>query len=441
MHTVVELIKKKRDGGTLNVEEIGWLVQGFTQGDIPDYQFSALLMAIVWRGMDAQETADLTLAMAHSGEQLAVRETISPVVDKHSTGGVGDKVTLAAVPLVAACGLPVAKMTGRGLGHTGGTVDKLESINGFRISLSREEFWSILRAHHLVLSGQSNDLAPADGKIYALRDVTGTVDSIPLIAASVMSKKLAIGASHLLLDVKVGSGAFMKTLPDAEQLAQTMVEIGTRAGVQTIAVITDMSQPLGRAVGNALELVEAIQVLQGKGPADVTALCHHEAATLLTMTGLAATREDAETSVQQAISSGAALNTLAAVVAAQGGDPRQIHDPSLLPTAPVKIPLAAPRAGYIGGIDAERVGLATMKLGAGRFKKGDPIDHATGLLLNAKVGDHVQAGQPLLEIHARTEAQAQAIQTELLSTYQWSDTPVSPGPLIYSEITRESPTH
>jgi pyrimidine-nucleoside phosphorylase len=432
----VELIKKKRDGGTLSAEEIEWLVQGFTQGEIPDYQFSALLMAIVWRGMDAQETADLTLAMARTGEQLAVRQALSPVVDKHSTGGVGDKLTLAVAPLAAACGLPVAKMTGRGLGHTGGTVDKLESISGFRAALSREEFWAILRAHQLVLAGQSNDLAPADGKMYALRDVTGTVDSIPLIAASVMSKKLAIGASHLLLDVKVGSGAFMKTLPDAELLAQTMVEIGTRAGVQTAAVITAMDQPLGLAVGNALELVEAIHVLQGKGPADVTALCHHEAATLLTMTGLAANHEAAESSVRQAISSGAALEKLAAVVEAQGGDTRQVLDPALLPTASLRIPLPAPRAGYIAGIDAERVGLASMKLGAGRFKKGDPIDHAAGLLFSAKVGDHVEEGQPLLEIHARSQEQAEAIQAELRSTYRWSDTPVSPGPLIYREITR-----
>jgi pyrimidine-nucleoside phosphorylase len=430
----VELIKKKRNGEALSAEEIDWLVQGFTRGEIPDYQFSALLMAIVWRGMDAQETAELTLAMARSGEQLNVRQAISPVVDKHSTGGVGDKVTLAVAPLVAACGLPVAKMTGRGLGHTGGTVDKLESITGFRAALSREEFWSILRAHQLVLSGQSSDLAPADGKMYALRDVTGTVESIPLIASSVMSKKLAIGASHLLLDVKVGSGAFMKTLPDAEALAQAMVEIGAHAGVHTAAVISAMDQPLGRAVGNALELAEAIHVLQGTGPADVTTLCYHEAETLLTMTGIAASREAAETSVRQAISSGAALATLAAVIAAQGGDARQVQDPGLLPAAPVRVPLPAPRAGYIARIDAERVGLATMKLGAGRFKKGDPIDHATGLLLHAKVGDHVEAGQPLLEMHARSEAQAQAIQAELLSAYQWSDAPVSPGPLIYREI-------
>ncbi len=432
----VELIKQKRDGRPLSAEEIEWLVQGFTQGSIPDYQFSALLMAIVWRGMNAQETTHLTLAMARSGEQLEVRQTISPVVDKHSTGGVGDKVTLAVAPLVAACGLPVAKMTGRGLGHTGGTVDKLESLSGFRAALSREEFWAILRAHQLVLAGQSNDLAPADGKMYALRDVTGTVDSIPLIAASVMSKKLAIGASHLLLDVKVGSGAFMKTLPDAERLAQTMVEIGTRAGVQTVAVISAMDQPLGRAVGNALELAEAIQVLQGKGPADVTSLCHHEAATLLKMTGHAPSQADAEARVRQAITSGTALDKLAAVVAAQGGDARQVQDPTLLPAAPVRLPLPAPRAGYIARIDAERIGLAAMKLGAGRFKKGDPIDHATGLLLYAKIGDQVDAGQPLLEIHARSQAQARAIQTELLSAYQWSDAAVSSGPLIYSEISR-----
>jgi pyrimidine-nucleoside phosphorylase len=431
----VELIKKKRDGKVLSTAEIEWLVQAFTQGEIPDYQFSALLMAIVWRGMDAQETADLTLAMARSGEQLEVRRAISPAVDKHSTGGVGDKVTLAVAPLVAACGLPVAKMTGRGLGHTGGTVDKLESISGFRAALSREDFWAILRAHQLVLAGQSNDLAPADGKMYALRDVTGTVESIPLIAASVMSKKLAIGASHLLLDVKVGSGAFMKTLPVAEILARTMVEIGTRAGVQTAAVISAMDQPLGQAVGNALELAEAIHILQGKGPADVTALCHHEAATLLEMTGLAPDREAAEAAVRQVISSGAALEKLAAVVAAQGGDARQVQDPTLLPAAPVRMPLPAPRAGYIAGIDAERVGLATMKLGAGRFKKGDPIDHATGLLLYAKIGDQVEAGQPLLEIHTRSQEQGQAIQAELLSAYQWSDAPVSPGPLIYSQIT------
>ncbi|HEU5199785.1 MAG TPA: thymidine phosphorylase [Ktedonobacterales bacterium] len=434
MVSVVELITKKREGGELSAGEIDWLVQGFTRGDIPDYQFSALLMAIVWRGMNARETTDLTLAMANSGGQLNIRQSLSPAVDKHSTGGVGDKVTLAVAPLVAACGLPVAKMSGRGLGHTGGTIDKLESISGFRTSLSQDEFWSILRAHHLVIAGQSSDLAPADGKMYALRDVTGTVDSIPLIASSIMSKKLAIGASHLLLDVKVGSGAFMKTLPDAETLAHTMVEIGNRAGVRTAAVISAMDQPLGRAVGNALELAEAIHILQGKGPADVTTLCHHEAATLLQMTGLAANAAEAETQVLHAINSGAALARFAAVVRAQGGDPRQVEAPDLLPTAPVRFPLLAPQTGYIAHINAEQIGLATMKLGAGRFKKGDPIDHATGLILNTRVGDHIEVGQPMLEIHARSKEQATAIQEELLNAYQWSEAPVSPGPLIYSEM-------
>ncbi|HEV2579976.1 MAG TPA: thymidine phosphorylase, partial [Ktedonobacteraceae bacterium] len=314
---IVELIRKKRDGGVLSAAEIEWLVEQYTRENIPDYQMSAWLMAVYWRGMNARETSDLTLAMARSGEQLHVREVISPVVDKHSTGGVGDKVTLAVAPLVAACGVAVGKMTGRGLGHTGGTVDKLESIQGFRSAISRDEFMRILTAHHIVLAGQSNDLAPADGKMYALRDVTGTVESIPLIAASIMSKKLAIGASHLLLDVKVGSGAFMKSLDQARALAQVMVDIGQLAGVHTVASITSMEQPLGRAVGNALEMAEAIAILHGEGPPDVSELCYHEAAELLTMTGSA--QDDAMRRVEQAVRSGSALAKLAEVIAAQGG--------------------------------------------------------------------------------------------------------------------------
>ena len=281
----VELIRKKRDGHALSTAEIEWLVEQYTHEQVPDYQMSAWLMAVYWRGMDARETSDLTLAMADSGEELHVRDTISPVVDKHSTGGVGDKVTLAVAPLVAACGVAVGKMTGRGLGHTGGTIDKLESVQGFRSALSRAEFMDVLTQHSLVLAGQSNDLAPADGKMYALRDVTGTIESIPLIAASIMSKKLAVGASHLLLDVKVGSGAFMKTLERARELAQTMVDIGRLAGLYTVAAITAMDQPLGRAIGNALEMVEAIAILHGEGPPDVSELCYHEAAELLMMTG------------------------------------------------------------------------------------------------------------------------------------------------------------
>src|SRR6266702_2358579 len=281
----VDLIRKKLDGNPLTTEEVDWFISDYMHDHIPDYQMSAWLMAVYRRGMDARETSDLTLAMARSGEQLHVRDTISPVVDKHSTGGVGDKVTLAVAPLVAACGVAVGKMTGRGLGHTGGTVDKLESVRGFRSALSREEFMHILTQHSIVLAGQSSDLAPADGKMYALRDVTGTIESIPLIAASIMSKKLAIGASHLLLDVKAGSGAFMKTVERARELAQAMVDIGRLAGLHTVAAITAMDQPLGRAIGNALEMAEAIAILHGNGPHDVSELCYHEAAELLVMTG------------------------------------------------------------------------------------------------------------------------------------------------------------
>jgi pyrimidine-nucleoside phosphorylase len=430
----VELIRKKRDGEILSTAEINWLVDQYTRELIPDYQMSALLMSIYWRGMDARETSDLTLAMAHSGEELHVRDSISPVVDKHSTGGVGDKVTLAVAPLVAACGVAVGKMTGRGLGHTGGTVDKLESVTGFRPTLSREEFMRILTQHRIVLAGQSDDLAPADGKMYALRDVTGTIESIPLIAASIMSKKLAIGASHLLLDVKVGSGAFMKHVEQARELAQTMVDIGRLAGLHTVAAITSMNQPLGCAIGNALEMAEAISILRGEGPEDVSELCFHEAAELLVMTGAMATMSEAEERVHDVIHSGAAVAKLAEVIAAQGGDPKQIEQPGLLPKAPVRTMLFAPRSGYIAGIEAEQVGLASMRLGAGRFKKGEHIDHRTGFILQAKMGQYRQAGEPLVEIHARSESEAQDIQETVLACFTWSDAPVTVSPLIYDTV-------
>ncbi len=433
MH-VVDLIRKKRDGCRLSSAEIDWLVEQYTRERIPDYQMSAWLMSVYWRGMDARETSDLTLAMARSGEELHVRDVISPVIDKHSTGGVGDKVTLAVAPLVAACGVAVGKMTGRGLGHTGGTVDKLESITGFRAALSRDEFMRILTEHNIVLAGQSNELAPADGKMYALRDVTGTIESIPLIAASIMSKKIAIGASHLLLDVKVGSGAFMKDIEQARALAHAMVDIGQLAGLHTIAAITAMEQPLGHAVGNALEMAEAIAILRGEGPPDVSELCYHEACELLVMTGRARTMDEAEQRVERAVHSGAAVAKLAEVIAAQGGDARQVEQPALLPTAPVRTMLAAPRSGYIASIEAEQVGLASMRLGAGRFKKGDPVDHRTGFILHAKIGDSLRAGDPLIEIHARTQTEADAVCGDLLACYQWSETPVTPGPLIYDTI-------
>ncbi|HET9999290.1 MAG TPA: thymidine phosphorylase [Ktedonobacteraceae bacterium] len=431
---IVELIRKKRDGHTLSTAEIDWLIQNYTQDRIPDYQMSAWAMAVFWRGMDARETSDLTLAMAHSGEELHARDIISPVVDKHSTGGVGDKVTLAVAPLVAACGVAVGKMTGRGLGHTGGTVDKLESVRGFRSSLTREEFTSILTRHHIVLAGQSHDLAPADGKMYALRDVTGTVESLPLIAASIMSKKLAVGASHLLLDVKVGSGAFMKTLEQARALAETMVNIGRLAGLHTVATITSMEQPLGHAIGNALEMAEAIAILRGEGPQNVSDLCYHEASELLVMTGAARSFSEAEKKVETAIHSGAAVAKLAEVIAAQEGDARQIEQPELLPSAPVRVMLAAPRSGYISAIEAEQVGLASMHLGAGRFKKSEQIDHRTGFILQAKVGDYRKAGDPLVEIHARSQSEAEAIREPLLACYTWSDTPVAVPPLLLDTI-------
>src|SRR6059058_477145 len=300
---IVELIRKKRDGHSLSTAEIDWLIDQYAKENIPDYQMSAWLMAVYWRGMNARETSDLTLAMARSGQELHVRDTIAPVVDKHSTGGVGDKVTLAVAPLVAACGVAVGKMSGRGLGHTGGTVDKLESVAGFRASLSREEFLRILTQHGIVLASQSNDLAPADAKMYALRDVTGTIESMPLIAASIMSKKLAIGASHLLLDVKLGSGAFMKSVEQARELARTMVNIGRLAGLHTVAAITSMDQPLGHAIGNALEMAEAIAILHCRGPQDVSDLCCHEAAELLVMAGTASSMSEAERRVEHAVRS------------------------------------------------------------------------------------------------------------------------------------------
>lgn len=431
---VVELIRKKRDGGTLSTAEVQWFIQQHTAGQITDYQAAAWLMAVYWRGMDAQETTDLTLAMAASGEQLHVRATISPVVDKHSTGGVGDKVTLAVVPLVAACGVAVSKMSGRGLGHTGGTIDKLESVGGLRTSLSSTEFMDILLKHHLVLAGQSSELAPSDGKLYALRDVTATVESIPLIAASIMSKKLAIGASHLLLDVKVGSGAFVKDVESARTLARTMVEIGRLAGLHTVATITSMEQPLGRAVGNALELAEAIAILRGEGPQEVSELCYHEAAELLCMTGTASNMDEARERVQRAVTSGAGLAKLAEVIAAQGGNPEQIERPELLPVAPVRHLLHAQRSGYIAAIAAEKIGRASMRLGAGRVQKSDPIDHRTGFLLQAGVGAYLQAGDPLIEIHARSEDEALAVQRELQACYSWSDEPVVAGPLIWETL-------
>ena len=432
--SMVALIRRKRDGGALAASEIDWLIEAFTRDEIPDYQMAALLMAVVWRGMSEDETVALTLAMARSGKQLRLRERFGRVADKHSTGGVGDKMTLVVAPVVAACGLPVAKMAGRGLGHTGGTIDKLESIPGMRTELSADEFVALVERHGLALAAQSSELAPADGKLYALRDVTATVESIPLIAASIMSKKLAVGPSDLLLDVKVGRGAFMRTEDDARKLAELMVRIGRAAGIRTTATLTAMDQPLGWAVGNALEVAEAVEALRGEGPPDVMALCLHESALLLRSAGMVETLAEGEARAKGVIESGAALDKLAEVVAAQGGDATIIHDLNQLPRALVVRVVSAPRAGWVASWEADEVGAVAMALGAGRAHKGDAVAPEVGLRLRATAGHRIGVGEPLVEIHARSDDDAAVAERRLLAACAWSDAPVAAPPLMLGEI-------
>ncbi len=432
--SMVRTIERTRQGEPLGVETVETLIAGFTQGAIPDYQMAAWLMAVLWRGLATDDLTTLTMAMARSGDMLNLSPIGRPVADKHSTGGVGDKTTLVVAPIVAACGVPVAKMSGRGLGHTGGTVDKLESIPGFNPELTVARFMDVLRQCGLVIAGQSADLAPADGKLYALRDVTGTVPSIPLIASSIMAKKLAIGADAILLDVKVGRGAFMETMTDATVLAETMVRIGTDAGKRTVAVISDMDRPLGRAVGNALEVIEAIETLRGGGPADLRALALHEAALLLVMTGAAADERAGEGMAAEAIASGAAFATFAAVVAAQGGDRRAVEDVARLPHAPIVQTVYAPKHGYIAEIEPLAIGRAAMRLGAGRERKGDTIDPAVGIVLRAVVGERVERGAPLFDIHARDGADAERVQVDALAGYIFTDESVVVPPLIKRTI-------
>jgi len=431
----VDIIAKKRDGLELTAEEIDFFIQGYTRGDIPDYQASAWAMAVLLRGMTDQEVTDLTLSMARSGETLDLSDVVKPVADKHSTGGVGDKVTLALAPLVAAAGQPIGKMSGRGLGFSGGTLDKLESIPGWRGELSIDEFKRQLAEIGIVVAGQTAQLAPADKKLYALRDVTATVPSMALIASSIMSKKLAAGADVILLDVKTGNGAFMETLEDAIELARLMVAIGRLAERKVAARVTDMNQPLGLAVGNALEVKEAVATLKGEGPADFTELILTEAAHLLHMCERVASVEEGRARVEAALSSGEALRKFQAFVAYQGGDPRVADDPdAVLAAAPVVLPLTSPRAGYLKEVRARTFGEVTVKLGGGREKKGDPIDHRVGIVLRAKIGDWVDAGDILCEIHARTDAEAQAAAQELLTAYAWSESPVDPPALIKKTI-------
>ena len=400
---VVDLIEKKQAGLALSQEEINFLIAGYTDGTIPDYQMSALAMAIYFQGMTEEEASYLTMSMVKSGDEIDLSAIHGVKVDKHSTGGVGDTTTLVLAPLVAACGVPVAKMSGRGLGHTGGTTDKLEAIPGFSVTLSPQDFIDHVNRYKIAVVGQSGNLTPADKKLYALRDVTGTVQSIPLIASSIMSKKIAAGADAIVLDVKTGEGAFMKTLADAEALAHTMVKIGHQVGRKTLAVISDMSQPLGYMIGNALEVKEAIQTLQGKGPEDLTELCLVLGGQMLLAANRVTSLEEGKALLQEQIDSGRALEVFKTFLANQGGDTRIVDNPDLLPQARYQIPLLAQSSGVVSQWVADEVGVAAMMLGAGRETKEDIIDPAVGIELCAKVGDPIQEGQPLAILHSNRE--------------------------------------
>ena len=429
----VEVIERKRDGKALDPDEIDALVQGYTRGEIPDYQMAAFCMAVVWRGMSAAETAALTSSMVRSGERLDLSR-FGRVVDKHSTGGVGDKTTLVVAPLVAACGAPVAKMSGRGLGFSGGTLDKLESIRGYRVDLTTAEFLAQLERIGIVVTGQTADLAPADGKLYALRDATGTVPAIPLIASSVMSKKIAAGAHAVVLDVKVGSGAFMKDLPSARALAKAMVAIGVAHGLAVTCELTDMEQPLGRAVGNSLEIAEAIAALRGEGPADLVALARVAGAEMLVRARRARGTRAALARIDAALADGSGLAKFRELVAAQGGDVAMVDDPAKLPRAPKVETLRAAKTAFVAAIAADRVGIASVHLGAGREKKGDSIDHRTGIVLHAKVGDRVERGQPFADVHASGKpADAGAI-AMVRDAFRWSARRVPPRRLVLGRI-------
>ena len=419
----VDVISHKRDGFELSREEIMFFINGFTSGEITDYQASAWAMAVLLNGMSPRETSDLTQAILSSGEELRLAEKFPASVDKHSTGGVGDKTTLVVQPIVASHGVPIGKMSGRGLGFTGGTLDKMESIRGFDVSLSKDEFLDQLEKEGLVLAGQSVDLAPADGKLYALRDVTATVSSIPLIASSIMSKKLAAGAAGIVLDVKVGSGAFMKEVDEAIQLAELMVDIGRRAEKHIRAIITDMNQPLGRTVGNALEVTEAVETLSGGGPDDFRDHCLSIASHMLAISG-EFNDQSAATAAKSVLENGAALEKFRRMVVAQGGAVEQIDDLSLLPRAPLIGWIEAPMSGNIASIDAAEVGLAAMELGAGRMKKGDPVDHAVGIIIDHQVGDNVTQGKPLFQIHARDEESFNKARDRVLQAHQFSNEPI-----------------
>ena len=430
----IDIIIKKRNRLELSREEIEFFINGYTRGDIPDYQASAWAMAVLLNGMTPRETTDLTLAIAYSGETLDLTGVVPVAVDKHSTGGVGDKTNLVVEPLVAACGLPIGKMSGRGLGFSGGTLDKMESIPGFRTDLSTQEFIEQLRTHGLVLTGQTAELAPADGKLYALRDVTGTVQSLPLIASSVMSKKIASGAKAIVLDVKAGVGAFMSTLEDARRLAGLMVSIANLSGCNAVALISDMNQPLGQAVGNALEVREAIETLHGGGPPDFVEHCLVVASHLLVLGGKARDESEAQAIAENTLRSGLAWERFRTLVQVQGGDVSYVDHPEKLPEAALGGTLNATRTGYLKSVDARIVGETSVLLGAGRTRKNDPIDHAVGIVVHGKVGDQVQPGQELFTVHANDSGRLMEALQLLQGAIAYSDEPVKPLPLFYDVI-------
>jgi pyrimidine-nucleoside phosphorylase len=418
MIRVPELIERKRDGGELSPAELSELMLGYAKGEIPDYQLAAFCMAVFFRGLSSAETYAMTDALIRTGETVDLHGALGrKVVDKHSTGGVGDKTSIAVGPIVAACGVPFGKMSGRGLGHTGGTLDKLESIPGFKVELTTEELIDQVRAVGLAIVGATADLVPADKKLYALRDVTATVDNYSLIAASIMSKKIAGGADAVVLDVKVGDGAFMKARPDAERLAEVMIDLGNRASREVVAVISDMDEPLGHAVGNAVEIREAIATLRGEGPPDFVQLVVEASTQLLTLSDLGVTGDEARSRVEQAIADGSALAAYERWIAAQGGNP----DEAALPSAPIVHEVTAPQAGYIQAVGAVQVGNAALRLGAGRRDKDDLIDHSVGVVLHKTHGDEVAPGEALAEIHARDESSAEAAAGEVLAAYEFAD--------------------
>lgn len=429
-----DLILKKRNGEELTKEEIDFLIENYTKGNIPDYQISALLMAIYFQKMNSIETANLTMAMAKSGDTLDLSKIDGIKVDKHSTGGVGDTTTLVLTPMVAALGIPVAKMSGRGLGHTGGTIDKLESFSGFSVEISEEEFIENVNSKKIAIMGQTADLAPADKKLYALRDVTATVDNISLIASSIMSKKIASGADAIVLDVKVGEGAFMKTHEQAKDLASAMVSIGKNVGRDTVAVISDMDQPLGLAIGNSLEVKEAMDTLKGKGPKDLLELCLVLGSNMVVLSKKAKTVEEAREMLLGTIKDGSAIKKFREFIEAQGGDPSQVDDPEKLPKAKYIVPVKSDREGYVTKIHADNIGLVAMELGAGRATKEDKIDLAVGIVLNKKRGEKVQKGDIIAYIHSNDESKIEKATQGILKNYEIFTEMKDEIPLVYDVI-------